>query len=76
MSPETGTIDIKQIDAVSEHATVRHYDELDEETKDRFPEIVTNETLSRTEDMEAVFDTCDCEVVKFTDYYHIVRSEC
>lgn len=76
MSPESGTIDIEQIDAVSEHATVRHYDEPDEEIKDRFPELVTDGSLDRTEqDVGDVFDICDCEVVKFIDYYHIIRGE-
>lgn len=77
MSSETRTIDIVQIDAVPEHAKVRHYDELDEEIKDRFSELVTNGPLGWTgQDAVAAFDNCDCEVVKFTDYYHIVRGEC
>lgn len=70
MSPETGTIEIEPIDAVPEHAVVRHYDELDEEIKDRLPQL-----LDHTDsDGMAAFDDCDCEVVKFTEYYRIVRG--
>lgn len=77
MSPEIGAIDIEPIDVVPEHAMVRHYDELDEEIKDRFLELVTEGSPNRIgQDAGAAFGTCDCEVVKFTDYYQIVRGEC
>lgn len=77
MSPEIRTIEVEPVDEIPDHATVRHYDQLDEEIKDRFPEFVTDKALSRIDqDAGAAFGNCDCEVVKFTNYYHIVRGEC
>ena len=70
MSPETGTIEIEPIDAVPEDAIVRHYDELDEEINDRLPELLDQTDSNGM----AEFDNCDCEVVKFTEYYRIVRG--
>ena len=69
MTLETEAIAVEPIDTVPEHATVRHYDELDEEIKERFPDL-----LDRTDQGGgAGFDSCDCEVIKFVEYYRIVR---
>lgn len=77
MSPEIGATEIEPIDAVPEHATVRHYDEFDGGIKDGFPKFVADGSLSRTgQDAGTALDNSDCEVVKFTDYYHIVRGAC
>lgn len=77
MSPETRMIEIVPIDTVPEHAKVRHYDELDEEIKEKFPELVADRSRNWSgQDIVAAFGNCGCEIVKFTDYYHIMRGEC
>jgi hypothetical protein len=77
MSHESETIEIELIDAVPEHANVRHYDELDEEIKNRFPDLVADDSPNCIEQNTIIaFDNCDCEIVKFTNYYHIIQSEC
>lgn len=59
---------VEEVDAVSGDAHVCHYDELDEEAKQRFPSAVGSGEVPVEEELE---DLRDCDLVKFTSYYAV-----
>jgi len=56
--------------SIPSDATVRHYDELGEETKERLPDLVPDEGGTRVPPQVAT-DLDAGEYIKFTDYYRV-----
>lgn len=63
------TVYVEQIEEIPNDASVFHYDELDEEFKDRFPELIENTPTKESMRSGSVLSNGD--YVKFTDYYRI-----
>lgn len=63
------TVHVEQKEDIPNDASVFHYDELDEEFKDRFPELVENTQAKESVCPESVLSNGD--YVKFTDYYRV-----
>jgi len=64
---ETGRrIRLRRTGRVSVDATVRHYDELDEETQ-----VTVTELAGRPRTASETGDLDDGDVVKFIDYYEV-----
>jgi hypothetical protein len=64
------TVYVEQREDIPDDASVFHYDELDEEFKDRFPELIENTPTKEFVCPESVLSNGD--YVKFTDYYRII----
>lgn len=63
------TVHVEKIEDIPNDASVFHYDELDEEFKDRFPELIENTPTKEPVHSENVLSNGD--YVKFTDYYRV-----
>lgn len=67
---------VEPVDTVPESGQVRHYDELPEAVREQFPGLVMgNEAAERSTDCRptGAIESCDCEFIKFTEYYRIIR---
>lgn len=62
-------ITVVPIDDVPSDSRVRHYDELGEDAKERFPKLAGSNGSSVGDSLPDGLRECD--VVKFTDYYAI-----
>ena len=63
------TVHIEKMESVPDDAAVFHYDELDEDFKYRFPELIENAPIEKPVRPECGLSNGD--YVKFTDYYRI-----
>lgn len=63
------TVHVEQVDSIPKGATVFHYDELDDELKNRFPALIERAPTKEKVPPESVISSGDC--VKFTDYYRV-----
>lgn len=67
---------VERVESIPESGHVRHFDELPEVVQQRFPSLALEDEVEEgTSESQspAKFDACDCEFIKFTDYYRIVR---
>lgn len=65
-------IKLERIREVPADARVCHYDELEETVKHRFAEVVeSGSTDSPGGSLVTEVDVCGCDIVKFTEYYHL-----
>jgi hypothetical protein len=62
-------ITVVPIDDVPSDSRVRHYDELGEDAKERFPDLAGSNASSVAGSPPD--DLLECDVVKYTDYYAI-----
>lgn len=63
------TITVEPADEISEASRVCHYDELDQRTKERFPQLAES---TETPVSEPIADGLrGYDVVKYTDYYAV-----
>lgn len=62
-------VHVKKVDTIPDDAAVFHYDELNEEFKDRFPALI--ESTSSEESMRPESKISNGDYVKFTDYYQV-----
>jgi hypothetical protein len=63
------TVHVEKREDIPDNASVFHYDELDEEFKDQFPELIENTPIKEPMCSENVLSNGD--YVKFTDYYQV-----
>lgn len=63
------TVHVEKSEDIPDNASVFHYDELDEEFKDRFPELIESTPTKEPVCSENVLSNGD--YVKFTDYYRV-----
>lgn len=63
------TVHVEKREAIPDDAAVFHYDELNEDLKDRFPELIENAPIEKPVRPECGLSNGD--YVKFTDYYRI-----
>lgn len=64
-------VTLRKVEEVPGDSRVCHYDELDEETKERFPTLAANDNDAPSVDPEAVEGLECCDLVKYTDYYEV-----
>jgi len=68
----TNQIKLERVREITPDADVCHYDELDETAKHRFAEAVGSTSAGRGEDSSVTtLEGVDCDIVKFTEYYHL-----
>lgn len=65
-------IKLEQIREVPPDARVCHYDELEDTVKHRFAKVVESDSADSPEgSVVTELDVCGCDIVKFTEYYHL-----
>lgn len=64
-------IAIERVDDVSEASRVRHYDELGETAKERFPAFADRDGDQIRVDRSVAAEFDECELVKYTGYYRV-----
>ena len=62
-------VHVEKRETIPDHATVFHYDELNEDFKDRFPKLTENTPAEGYVDSKSVIS--DGDYIKFIDYYQI-----
>lgn len=68
----TNQINLERVREIPPDADVCHYDELDETVKHRFAEAVESTSACREEASSVTaLEGIDCDIVKFTEYYHL-----
>lgn len=71
-----GSLQVERVDSIPETGNIRDFDELTEAVQQQFPRLVleaeVGEGVSKSQS-PIPLDSCDCEFIKFTDYYRIVR---
>jgi len=75
MSAKQAQITLERVSEVPETASVRHFDEIDDQLQEVVSPVSHRERSTVTVDpfRAALLDECDCEIVKLTDYYRISR---
>lgn len=71
-----GSLQVVRVDSIPETGSVRDFDELPEAVQQQFPCLgLEDEAGEEASDFQAPerLESCDCEFIKFTDYYQIVR---
>lgn len=65
-------IELERVGEIPPDADIRHYDELGETAKHRLAEAVGSvRTSGEEEPLIAELGGCDCDIVKFTEYYQL-----
>lgn len=67
-------ITVKRVDSIPGGACVCHYDELDKRAKECLPRLVRN-GMATTIESEIARELLQYDVIKFTEYYRVVRVD-
>lgn len=75
MATNPAQVTVKPVSEVPEMASVCHFDEVESPIQDSLVLAADQNRSTVTVDsvQAALIDECDCEIIKYTDYYRITR---
>lgn len=66
------TIHLEQMDSLPDDAAIYHYDELNEDLKEKFPKLIGSS--SRKKSIQSKATISNGEFIKFTEYYQLITE--